>query len=396
MNNKCLIYVTNFNTLPATLEANKDLLEEINLNIKNFIIINSSNIIFFSEKKKFKINEFGKYKFFNPLTISEFENFLSENNVVASISNFGRDYGTYNLHRILTKFNVPQIIISNLGNIQMSFVYSSKNLILTIQTYFIRVFFKKIIHLLVLIKHIAPIEIRFITDKFLYNNLKKKSFKNFFCKYFYYTKEIILVNSRSYDFFLKNDNLISEEYIVHLDAFLNYKEETQLRGHLNSDAVKNHYFYLEKFLKKLSIEFKKEVIVCIHPLYNLEHHQFYLKDFKIVKFRTREFIYKSYIVTTFDSSAICDAIMLKKKIIGLESNYMTLNEIKHAKYYSKKVGYMFLNTKSDYHFSRQELLKKLSAQIINYEDYLNNNHIIDLHLTGSNKIVAIIKKRYNL
>jgi uncharacterized protein YqgQ len=278
----------------------------------------------------------------------------------------------------------------------MSFVYSSKNPILTIQTYFIRVLFKKIIHLLVLIKHLSPIEIRFITDKTLYNNLKKKSLKNFFYKYFYFTKEFFLVNSRSYDFFLKNNNFISEEYIVHLDAFLNYKEETQLRGDLNSDVVKNHYFYLERFLKKLSFEFKKEVIVCIHPLYNLEHHQFYLKDFKIVKFRTREFIYKSYIVTTFDSSAICDAIILKKKIIGLESNYMTLNEIKHSKYYAKKVGYIFLNTTSDYDFLRQELLKKLSHHTINYDDYLNNNHIIDRDLTGNKKIITIIKKRYNL
>lgn len=395
MNDKCLIYITNFNTLPATLEANKDLIEEINLNIKNFIIVNSSNIVFFSKKEKFKIN-CDKYKFFNPLTILEFKNFLINNNVVASISNFGRDYGTYNLHRILTKFSVPQIIISNLGNIQMSFAYSLTNPILTIKTYFIRVLFKKIIHLLVIIKHLSPIAIRFTADKFLYNNLKKKTLQNFFYKYFKFTKEIVLVNSRSYDFFLKNNNFISEEYIVHLDAFLNYREETQLRGDLSENTLKNHYLYLEKFLKKLSFEFKKEVIVCIHPLYNLEHHRFYFKDFKIFKFRTREFIYKSFIVTTFDSSAICDAVILKKKIIGLKSNYMTLNEIKHAEYYARRVGYMFLNTISDFNFSSQDLLKKLDAQKLNYEDYLNKNHIIDRDLNGTKKIIGIIKKKYNL
>ena len=61
--------------------------------------------------------------------------------------------------------------------------------------------------------------------------------------------------------------------------------------------------------------YKKEVKVCIHPLYDLKEHQAYFKNFEVLKRVTREYIYKSYVVTSFDSSAITDAILLKKKLL---------------------------------------------------------------------------------
>ena len=42
---------------------------------------------------------------------------------------------------------------------------------------------------------------------------------------------------------------LSEDYIVHLDASLNYTHELELRGKLSKNIIDQHYFYLEKLLK---------------------------------------------------------------------------------------------------------------------------------------------------
>ena len=54
-------------------------------------------------------------------------------------------------------------------------------------------------------------------------------------------------------------------------------------------------------------------MVCIHPGHDLKESQSIFKEFKVVKFKTREYIYKAFLVTNFDSSAVDDAILLKKK-----------------------------------------------------------------------------------
>ena len=73
---------------------------------------------------------------------------------------------------------------------------------------------------------------------------------------------------------------ISEDYIVHLDYNLNHYHETELRGIMPQEIIEKHYFYLEKFLKKLSNTYNKEVKVCIHPRYNIKEHQKNLPDFE--------------------------------------------------------------------------------------------------------------------
>ena len=72
----------------------------------------------------------------------------------------------------------------------------------------------------------------------------------------------------------------------------------------------------------MSKSYNKEVKICIHPSYDTAEHKKYLNNFEVLKFVTREYIYKSFIVTCFDSSIITDAILLKKRIIGLESNFV--------------------------------------------------------------------------
>ena len=96
-----------------------------------------------------------------------------------------------------------------------------------------------------------------------------------------------------------------------------------------------------------SKDFKKPVVVCLHPTINSREVKKFrksglLKGFKIVQYKTKEYIYKSFIVTTFDTSAVVDAALLKKKIIGLYSNYMDINQINHAKTYPYTLNIFFI------------------------------------------------------
>ena len=207
-------------------------------------------------------------------------------------------------------------------------------------------------------------------------------------------KELILVNSRTYDIYLEKRLPISEDYIVHLDASLDYSHETQLRGLIGKERKDRHYYYLEKFLKKLSNEFKKEVLVCIKPNYHLEEHQRYFKDFKVLQFRTRECVYKSFLVTNFDSGAIGDAIFLKKRILGFISDSMSANEIVHARDYAKRVGYLALNTEKDYLFDKEKILFQMKKNISNYEKYNANFHCFEPNKTGADKIIKTLKDRF--
>ena len=396
MPDKYLFFITDYANIKSIIHNSKDILNELNRNFINFVIVNSENLKFFSKKHRYDINLFpDNFKYFNPNSITEFKKFCKNKEIIA-INHFGRDYGTLGVHYTLKSLGIRQIMISKIGNIQMNDLRDWKYFFFSIKSYFKRVFFKKFIHFLILIKFLQQIELRFLSNNLIFHDIKSSYLKNFLYKNnFFYTKELIPINSRTYDFFLENKKKISEDYIVHLDASLNYKEETDLRGYLDKTVLEKHYFFLTRFLTKLSRVYKKKIIVCIHPSYNLVEHKFFLKKFKVFQFMTRDYICRSFLVTNFNSSAVCDAVFLKKKIIGLTSNQMTKNEIIHSKVMSARIGYLNLNLEDDYNFDCHNLLINMKNKISSYDNYINNFHLADKNYSGNKKIVEIIKNRFN-
>ena len=107
---------------------------------------------------------------------------------------------------------------------------------------------------------------------------------------------LILINSRSYDIFLENKLTVDDSLITVLDEQLNEPQWTRYRKRFNNEQINLHYNKFNSYLKKLSIILNKEVIICIHPSDDLEYKQKIFKEFKVVKFQTRENIYKSFLV----------------------------------------------------------------------------------------------------
>ncbi len=391
MTNLNIIYIGHSESSEAFFHSNNDLFEELNKEFGNLYFVDAN---LFTKGKidndKFPLNSNFKKIIFS--SVSHFNKYFhGKKNVV--ICNFKRDLNAIRILWNLKKIKARSVIMSNFGNIQMSFIVSKKNPLRALRTIFLRKISYRLILLLMIFRVLPQIDIRFSTNRLIYNNIHNNPIKKFLLKNgFLYQKKIILSKSRSAEYFLKNKDKVTEDYIVHLDAFLNYKEETDIRGHFSNKIIQEHYFHLEKFLKRLSSIFDKKVVVCIHPLYDLDHHSKFFKDFKVYKFRTREFVYKSFITTTFDSSAIEDAVILKKNIIGFNSNFMSENEKYHAKNYANKVGYTFLDLIKDYEITKKDLQMSFEKNKTNYDKHIKNFHLLDEFSKSHHKIIDELKK----
>ena len=407
-----LAFLTSFNSLHGTLEIRKELFDTFSKSLKEFYIINADNLVYFPSFKKISYNEKNikinkkqikksNIKLFNPKNEKEFCSFSKKKELVI-INNIGKNFFALKIYFLLKKLSINQVYIDNLGSIGMPAYFEVKDYIRYFNyLIFQRLFSRIITPSLIILGFIRRIKIHFTSKKLEIEQTKKKFFKNFlFQRNLLFAEEYKLINSRSYDSIIDKKYNVESKYIVHLDAEMNGRHEIETRGYLPKNIVDQHYFHLRNFLKKLSKDFKKPVVVCLHPTINSREVKKFrksglLKGFKIVQYKTKEYIYKSFIVTTFDTSAVVDAALLKKKIIGLYSNYMDINQINHSKTYPSKIGFLRINFEN-FQFNKKHLLDTLNNNLKKYNSFLKNYHIHKKKLKGSDEIVNILKKRYRI
>ncbi len=87
--------------------------------------------------------------------------------------------------------------------------------------------------------------------------------------------------------------------------------------------------------------------MSIHPNDDLELKKKYFSDFEVVQYQTRENIYKAFMILFFGSSAIIDAVILKKRIIGIVSSVMDKNQIRAVSQYIDECGIEKINIDDD-------------------------------------------------
>ena len=395
---KEVLFITNFNNLTATINVNLELINQLSKNFKNIYFVNSGNLSFPKDLKiDQNLDNIKKLKnmyFINPNNFKEFENFLKDKDVFV-ISNFGTYLHAVKLNFFLKRKKIKIFQISNLGFFNVPVKYDYKlDLYPTMKHFFSTFFFKKISVILSNLGIFPKIEVRFISNKNIIDKIYRNPIKKFlYKKKLFYTKQLELVNSKSYDLYKKNSFDISEKYIVHLDKEFDWPELVAFRGKYDPQKLNKHYFFLNKFLLKLSKDHDKEVKVCIHPGYELRKFEKYFPDFEVIQFRTAEYIYKSFIVTMIDSSAIVDAILLKKKILGLTSDYMGLNEINYSLNNIKRYGVKHLNVEKDYDKSKEYILNQMESNIHYYDKYISQYLCFDKNISGYEKIIKILKEK---
>jgi len=395
----CLIDEVSLNRFLATSGF---MLEKMSKNFKEIFILNfvdyKKKFNFFidlnkevkAEKKEvspFKLPK--NIKLINIKSDKDFTKFCIYRNVIG-IDLLGRRLVDLPIHLLLAKNDVKLIQISNIGNIQFTLKIDKSSLIKGLKYHLDKKVSKYLYYLLANLFLIPKIEIRFISNANILENINNNLIKKIFHKYkFFITKRIINVNSISFDQFHSNKNKLSENYIVFLDHDLASPDD-QYFGHKKINE-KKHFTELKVFLEDLSQTFKKKVIVTIHPRDKLSLKKKIFSNFKVVKYQTRDYINKAFLVVFFESSAIVNAILLKKKIITITSDYLNENLKLGSKRYQNQVGIYHLNVQNRLNFDKKTLIKELNKSKVKYKNFINTYIGPDKNRIGYKKIIKIMK-----
>ena len=408
------LFIPNLRYLHQGISANKFLIAKLSQNFKKVFIINTKNLRFFPDKKDtynkkdFFLNKKNftmsiinqdlklptNIEFFHPLNVKDFKNFMIDKDLI-TINLFGRSFNEIKIHFLLKYFKIKQVRISNIGNIQYPMTPLKKISLKPWLYKWQHDFGHKFTVLLSSIGLVAKIDINFTSNKEIYHALKKNLKSLIFKKLnFLYCKEHILVNSRTYDFIASNKITIKETKIILLDNPFKNEELVAMGAKLKKKEFKEYYLKMNKLLDYLSKTYKKKVIICLHPKDNLNQKIKIYKKYKVIKYATKENICKAFLVITTDTSAIIDAIFLKKKIIIITSRVMDKNQINGALGYHKKAGIIKVNLEDDQIEGKFKFLNQLNKAKKNYSNYINKYITPDGKNIGYKKIIKIIKKRF--
>lgn len=388
---KCICLFTSFESLNATYHTQKNLYKYVASQFDKFYIVNIDNLRFFSKPLNYQFSEEIQSRPKNILLVNlkdsiDFKRFISDK-ILVVINNFGKTFQDFKIHLLLKKKDIFQVQFKNIGNIQSDQIVSKKHILLTANYLILHRLFRKITTILSSLNIINKIDISFISDKQIYDRAEKTKLKKFI-----FTKNFCLVNSKYQDE-IDISNL-SEKYIVHLDYYLNYHAETVLRGNMDPNRIKLHHDCVQNFLTIAQKKLNKKVIISIHPQYPIEYFENFYKNFQIVKYKTAELIKDAGLVTFFDSSAIVNAVLMKKKIIQLTSKYMGKNEQYHSEIYKKNLGLSKIEIDNFNEENFNEIYQKSNFDKGLLDKFINNFHLFDSNEKGSTKIVKTIKKKY--
>ena len=248
--------------------ASDDLSKQINIDneiilkvieeLGSFTIINFNNILqkknLISDQNNISIlkNKFGdKINYLNPSGKKDFLKYIMKDKIFA-IDSLGKEYIFFPIRRLIKKKNIKLILIMNLG-------FQSNELSYTIKDFkgYLFKLKKKINNLLykflVIIKFFPNIFIYFESRKEIYENCikNKKAKLSLFFPFLniLYFENIFLINSKSYENYLINNNNLEEKKIIFLDG--NYKHLDIInRENLDINKLKKEYFQrIETFFK---------------------------------------------------------------------------------------------------------------------------------------------------
>ncbi len=356
-----------------------------------FINLNKNTVVENNDKSQFKLPK--NVKLININTDYELSQFCKNKNVIG-IDLLGRRMADLPIHFLLAKNKIKLIQITNIGNIQWGLKINPKYFLKGFKYYFDKKISKIIYYIFGYLCLVPRVEIRFISNSSILESINKNILKKLFYKFrLLNTKKIINVNSISYDQFEKNKKKNCEKYIVLLDHDISSPDDVYLGNPVKINE-KAHFKELNIFLKNLSKTFKKKIVIALHPRDQLSKKKKIFSNFKVVKYQTPEYINKAFLVVFFESSAIINAILLKKKIISITSNRLSKNMEDGSLRYQRNVGIIHLNIQSSINFEKKNLLQKLEKAKFKYKNFIEKYIQPDKNNIGHLKIIKMIKKEF--
>ena len=132
----------------------------------------------------------------------------------------------------------------------------------------------------------------------------------------------------------------------------------------------------------------------MHPKTNLETYKKYLGAFELCKFQTTENIRQAFIVVFHASTAIYEAIFLKKKIISLKSNTLGEYMISITNYQQKLLGLFSYSLDEKKELNKNLLQAELEKTTENYDPYVKGETMNENSTLGEDKVIDTVKKEY--
>ena len=407
MKKNTLAWIVASKNINEFVAPHKFMIEKICENFDELIILNLINFKLYDDfdfiESKEGNNKFldqnkilrNKIKIFEPKDEKELKVYLKDKRIIG-INNLGKSFSDFKIHFILKKNNIKMVNFGNIGNQQITQKILSGNLIKGMIFSLKTKLSKKVLTLLSILNIVPKNEINFTSNIDILRNIEKSKIKKFlYKKKLLYSKNIELVNSRTHDiFFEKKIDTSKEDQITYLDFNINHEIQISLRGNLSEEHINRYYNNLINFLNDISKIFDKKIVVCIHPRDNLEVKKKIFKDFIVLQNVTSENIIKSFLVVFFESSAIVDAILTKKKIITLFSDVLDENVHNGSNIYRDRLGITQIHLENYKNIEKIKLTEELNDNIKNYDKYIKDNISPVGNEIGYKKIFKILKENF--
>jgi hypothetical protein len=380
--------------------SNKILIEQLLKQFAEIYILNLYNLKIFT-KKNIVItpkNLPSEIKIINFKDSNEFKKFNIYHEII-SILFIGKNPKYFKIHYLLKKFNIKLIMIMNLSQIgnKLSADIKLKYLLKAHQNYFDKGFYH-LFRIFTVLNIFPKIDLLFESNSEVINYIKNSRSNKIekllpFLKIGYF-REVIPVNSIYFDYMniLKKNKISKNNYITYIDTHFNHPDRTSREGKIKQLDQDNFYNKLKIFLKNISSIYKKNIIITKHPNNNSSHN--FYQSFEISKIPTNEIIVESEIAIFTVSSAILNGVILKKKIININSSLLGDYMQNIAKQYVKYLGLVSYNIDKDILLKKEILEINLNKSIKNYDEYIEKKLIIDGNNMSSKKITETIHKNF--
>jgi hypothetical protein len=366
--------------------------------LKIFTNLSSQEQPFYGREFSYEVNNKLKapnnIEIFIPKTVKDFEDFMIGKELIA-INSVGRLLSDLRINFLLKRYSIKQVQIQNIGFYNTSSKWINKSFWKNFTFKLNKYYGHKLYVLLSNFGLVPKMQIRFTSSSEIIDIINKSFVKKtLFNLKLFYVKEFVLINSRSFDIFNKNKIETSEHKIVLMDHNLEDPQGIAYSGNPDKKNIEKHYYYLNKLTNNFSNMYNKEVIVCIHPGDNLEYKKKYFPNLEVVQYQTMENVYKAFLVLFIESSAIVDAILLKKRILTLVSNFSGENVINQGSMWVKKIGLLSINIEDEIKIDKNKLLSKLDDVKKNYPNYIKSYLAPDGNNIGYEKIIKTLKERF--
>ncbi|MDC2970478.1 hypothetical protein OAY12_04715 [Candidatus Pelagibacter sp.] len=400
MNKKKNIYfIVAEENVEKIYKFNEILLKQLSKKFENIYFLNLFNLKLFTKKKVFNDSQVDdKIFIINFDNTKKFKEFILDKKILAIVF-LGKDPSFFLIHNLINKKNIKLIMIMNLSQIgnKMTIDFNFKYLFSAYKHYYSKGFYY-LFRFLTIINVFPKIHLLFESNlemKSYIENSRSRKLEKIFPFNISYFKKVEIINSRYFDSInlIRNESRDENKNIVYIDTHFDHLDKIHREGKL--DKNKQNFFYenLKAFLLNISKLYKIPVKICKHPK-NKSDHSFY-KTFEISKNSTDKEIYESKIVIFTLSSAILNAVLLKKPIINLRSSYLGDYMSNIGRQYVQQLGLVSFDLDYSNTLNKSDLDDKLKGSIKNYSPYINKKLLADGDISPNQKIANILDKEFN-